>query len=55
MSNGFEADWDWNDVTLVTHASIDKLHLLRKLVSHWQGLISVALFVPEIDASYAHR
>ena len=40
MSSGFEADWDWNDVTLVTHASIDKLHLLRKLVNHWQGLIS---------------
>ena len=52
-SNGFHNDWNWNDVTLVTHASLDNLHLLSKLVQHWQGLISISLFVPDLDASAA--
>lgn len=53
-SNGFDVNWDWNDVTLVTHASLDKLYLLRNLVKHWQGSISISIFVPDLDASYAN-
>ena len=38
----------------MTHASLDKLYLLRNLVKHWQGSISISIFVPDLDASYAN-
>ena len=43
------------DVTLVTQASLDKLHWLSQLGKTWSGPISLALFVPDIEFDFAAK
>lgn len=38
------------DVTLVTQLSIDRLQMLELLSNHWQGPISLALYVSDAEA-----
>ena len=35
-----------DEVTLVTHVSMDRIDILQKIIEHWKGPMSVALFVP---------
>ncbi len=38
-----------NDVTLVTHAAMDRLHMLESVCNHWGGPLSVALYASDAD------
>ena len=39
-----------NDVTLVTQLSVDRLHILKLLCKHWDGPISLALYMFDAEA-----
>ena len=41
------------DVTFVTHCTIDKLHHLMEMSDKWDGPMSVSIFAPGLDASFA--
>ena len=45
--------WTFHDVTLVTQCSVNHLHYLVQLTSHWSGRVSCAVFIPDMDGSYA--
>ena len=41
-----EGDKESRPVTLVTQVSLDRIDLLESSLEHWQGPVSVALYVP---------
>jgi len=52
-SEGFQSDWEWNDVTLATQGSLNRLHFLPEILKRWNGPISIAVFTPGFDAAFA--
>jgi len=42
-----------NDVALVTHCTVNRLHHIAELSERWQGPMSVAVFTPESETSLA--
>ena len=46
-------NWQYNDVTLATQCSANHLHHVVMLTERWSGPISVAVFAPNLDASFA--
>lgn len=47
------ASWEYEDVTLATQCSANHLHHVVMLAERWSGPISVAVFGPNLDASFA--
>lgn len=45
--------WQYDDVTLATQCSANHLHHLVMLAKRWSGPISVSVFAPNRDASFA--
>lgn len=39
-----------NDVTLVTHSSMDRLQIIETLLTHWEGPVSIALYASDAEA-----
>ena len=46
-------EWNYEDVTLATQCSGNHLHHVVMLTERWTGPISVAVFGPNLDASFA--
>lgn len=49
----FKNSWEWNDVTLATQGSLDKLSYLTGIADRFDGPLSVSIFCPGYDAAYA--
>lgn len=47
------SNWEYNDVTVATQCSANHLHHVVKLWERWSGPISVAVFAPNLEASFA--
>lgn len=52
-AEGFGTQMVSKDVTFVTHCTIDKLHNLMEMSERWDGPMSVSVFAPGLDASFA--
>ena len=52
-AEGFGTKMVSKDVTFVTHCTIDKLHHLMEMSEKWDGPMSVSVFAPGLDASFA--
>jgi len=52
-AEGFGSHMKAKDITLVSHVTIDKMHLLMEMSERWDGPMSVSLFAPGLDASFA--
>ena len=52
MSTIASNDWSFEDVTLATQTSINNLHYIIQLAKRWEGLISCAIFAPNIESSF---
>lgn len=50
---GYFSNWEYNDVTVATQCSANHLHHVVKLWERWSGPISVAVFAPNLEASFA--
>ena len=50
---GVPSNWTFHDVTIATQCSINHMHHIVHLTNRWTGHLSVAVFAPGIDASYA--
>ncbi|XP_022084720.1 LARGE xylosyl- and glucuronyltransferase 2-like [Acanthaster planci] len=46
LTDGKKGDKESQPVTLVTQVSLDRIDLLESTLEHWQGPVSVALYVP---------
>jgi hypothetical protein len=40
-----------NDITLITFATMDRLHLLKNLLLNWNGLISLSIYVKPSESA----
>ena len=49
----FKTAWEWNDLTLATQGSVDKLSYLTDIADRFDGPLSVSIFCPGYDAAYA--
>lgn len=47
------SDWEFHDVTLATQCSANRLHHVHELADRWDGPISIAVFIPGAEASFA--
>ncbi|XP_039253736.2 beta-1,4-glucuronyltransferase 1-like [Styela clava] len=53
-SEGFNLDSiEPEDVTLVTHCTVDRLHHIIGLTETWAGPMSIAIFAPGTDSAFA--
>ena len=52
----YEPSTDGNDVTLVAQLSMDRLQMIEPLCKHWEGPISLALYMSdsEVDLLYSY-
>lgn len=54
----YDPDPDGTDVTLVAQLSMDRLQMVENLLKHWEGPISLTLYMSDAEAqqflSYAH-
>lgn len=53
ISPEYFANWKFEDVTLVTMCSANHLHHIISLAERWSGPISVGVFGPGLEASFA--
>ena len=49
----FSNPWEWDDLTLATQGSVDKLFYLTTITERFDGPLSVSIFCPGYDGAFA--